>query len=66
MNAPHRYQYGSLTRRKNISTEDVWKFRYYEATSRGAPRKVQDHRCAERVSNPDRCTSNSRTLSTSA
>ncbi len=25
-----RYQYGSLTRRKRIRTEDVWQFRYYE------------------------------------
>jgi integrase len=35
MNTPHRYQYGSLTRRKRIRTEDVWQFRYYETTPEG-------------------------------
>jgi integrase len=35
MNTPHRYQYGSLTRRKRIRTEDVWQFRYYEPTPEG-------------------------------
>src|SRR5215469_15672283 len=35
MNTPHRYQYGSLTRRKRIRTEDVWQVRYYETTPQG-------------------------------
>ena len=35
MNTRHRYQYGSLTRRKRIRTEDVWQFRYYETTPEG-------------------------------
>ena len=35
MNTRHRYQYGSLTRRKRIQTEDVWQFRYYETTPEG-------------------------------
>jgi len=30
-----RYQYGSLTRRKRIRTEDVWQFRYYETSPEG-------------------------------
>jgi hypothetical protein len=36
MNTPRRYQYGSLTRRKRIRTEDVWQFRYYETSPPGA------------------------------
>jgi hypothetical protein len=39
MNTPHRYQYGSLTRRKRIRTEDVWQFRYYETTPEGRRRR---------------------------
>ena len=39
MNTPHRYQYGSLTRRKRIRTEDVWQFRYYETTPDGRRRR---------------------------
>jgi integrase len=35
MNTQHGYQYGSLTRRKRIRTEDVWQFRYYETTPEG-------------------------------
>jgi integrase len=35
MNTSHRYQYGSLTRRKRIRTEDVWQFRYYETSPEG-------------------------------
>jgi len=35
MNTQHRYQYGSLTRRKRIRTEDVWQFRYYETGPEG-------------------------------
>jgi integrase len=35
MNTQHRYQYGSLTRRKRIRTEDVWQFRYYETDPEG-------------------------------
>jgi integrase len=35
MNTRHKYQYGSLTRRKRIQTEDVWQFRYYETTPEG-------------------------------
>lgn len=35
MNRRHRYQNGSLTRRKRILTEDVWQFRYYETTPEG-------------------------------
>jgi len=35
MNARHRYQYGCLTRRERIRTEDVWQFRYYETTPEG-------------------------------
>jgi integrase len=38
MNTPRRYQYGSLTRRKRIRTEDVWQFRYYETTPEGQRR----------------------------
>ena len=39
MNTPRRYQYGSLTRRKRIRTEDVWQFRYYETTPEGQRRR---------------------------
>src|SRR5215471_1018652 len=39
MNMPHRYQYGSLTRRKRIRTEDVWQFRYYETSPEGQRRR---------------------------
>ena len=35
MNTRHKYQYGSLTRRKRIRTEDVWEYRYYETTPEG-------------------------------
>ena len=35
----HRYQYGSLTRRKRIRTEDVWQFRYYETSPEGQRRR---------------------------
>lgn len=35
MNTPQRCQYGSLTRRKRIRTEDVWQFRYYETSPDG-------------------------------
>jgi integrase len=38
MNTPHRYQYGSLTRRKRIPKEDVLQFRYYETTPEGRRR----------------------------
>ena len=34
MKTRHRYQYGSLTR-KRIRTEDVWEYRYYETTPEG-------------------------------
>ena len=30
-----RYQFGSLTRRKRIRTDDVWQFRFYETTAEG-------------------------------
>ena len=39
MNTQHRYQYGSLTRRTRIRTEDVWQFRYYETTPEGQRRR---------------------------
>jgi integrase len=39
MNTPRRYQYGSLTRRKRIRTEDVWQFRYYETNPEGRRRR---------------------------
>jgi hypothetical protein len=39
MNTSRRYQYGSLTRRKRIRTEDVWQFRYYETTPEGQRRR---------------------------
>jgi hypothetical protein len=39
MNTRHRYQYGSLTSRKRIRTEDVWQFRYYETTPEGRRRR---------------------------
>jgi hypothetical protein len=39
MNTSHRYQYGSLTRRKRIRTEDVWQFRYYETCPDGQRRR---------------------------
>jgi integrase len=42
MNTPHRYQYGSLTRRKRIRTEDVWQFRYYETTPDGRRRRSSE------------------------
>ena len=35
MNTRHKYQYGSLTRRQRIRTEDVWEYRYYETTPQG-------------------------------
>ena len=35
MNTRHKYQYGSLTRRQRIRTEDVWEYRYYETTPEG-------------------------------
>jgi len=35
MSTQHRYQYGSLIRRKRIRTEDVWQFRFYETTTEG-------------------------------
>ena len=35
MNTRHKYQHGSLTRRKRIRTEDVWEYRYYETTPEG-------------------------------
>jgi integrase len=31
----HRYQNGSLTKRSNRSSEDVWQFRFYETTLEG-------------------------------
>lgn len=30
-----RYQYGSLTKRNNMLSEDVWQFRFYETTPEG-------------------------------
>ena len=39
MNTRHRYQYGSLTRRKQIQMEDVWQFRYCETTPEGHRRR---------------------------
>ena len=39
MSTRHRYQYGSLTRRKRIRTEDVWHFRYYETSREGQRRR---------------------------
>lgn len=39
MNTSRRYQYGSLTRRKRIRTEDVWQFRYYETSPEGQRRR---------------------------
>jgi hypothetical protein len=30
-----RYQYGSLTKKKNRFSEDVWQFRFYEMTQKG-------------------------------
>ena len=44
MNTSHRYQYGSLPRRKRIRTEDVWQFRYYETTQRDALRILERFR----------------------
>src|SRR5215470_1737513 len=35
MTTRHRYQYGSLTRRRRTRREDVWQFRYYETTPEG-------------------------------
>ena len=35
MNTRHKYQYGSLARRKRIRTEDVWEYRHYETTPEG-------------------------------
>lgn len=35
MNKRHRYQYGSLRRRKRIQSKDVWQFRYYETSPEG-------------------------------
>jgi hypothetical protein len=67
MNTPRRYQYGSLTRRKRIRTEDVWQFRYYETTPEGQRRRrFKDHRNAKPVSDTDGYTSDSRTISTAA
>jgi integrase len=31
----HRYQYGSLTKKNNRLSEDVWQFRFYETTPEG-------------------------------
>jgi integrase len=31
----HRYQYGSLTKKNNRLSEDVWQFRFYETTHEG-------------------------------
>jgi hypothetical protein len=31
----HRYQNGSLTKRSNRFSEDVWQFRFYETTAEG-------------------------------
>jgi integrase len=31
----HRYQYGSLTKKSNRLSEDVWQFRFYETTPEG-------------------------------
>ena len=31
----HRYQIGSLTKRSNRFSEDVWQFRFYETTPEG-------------------------------
>ena len=39
MKTRHRYQYGSLTRRERIRTEDVWEYRYYETTPEGQRRR---------------------------
>jgi integrase len=39
MNTRQRCQYGNLTRRKRIRTEDVWQFRYYETTPEGRRRR---------------------------
>ena len=39
MNTSRRYQYGSLTTRKRIRTEDVWQFRYYETSPEGQRRR---------------------------
>ncbi len=30
-----RYQYGSLTKKSNRLSEDVWQFRFYETTHEG-------------------------------
>ena len=30
-----RYQYGSLTKKNNRLSEDVWQFRFYETTPEG-------------------------------
>jgi integrase len=38
-----RYQYGSLTKKNNTISEDVWQFRYYETTLEG-------HRCRRSTS----------------
>jgi integrase len=35
MSTRARYQFGSLTRRKRIRTDDVWQFRFYETTAEG-------------------------------
>jgi integrase len=35
MSSAQRYQYGSLTRRKRIRKEDVWRFRYSETSPDG-------------------------------
>src|SRR5258708_27264683 len=35
MSTRARYQFGCLTRRKRIRTEDVWQFRFYETTAEG-------------------------------
>jgi integrase len=35
MATPARYQFGCLTRRKRVRSEDVWQFRFYETTAEG-------------------------------
>ena len=35
MSTRARYQFGCLTRRKRIRTEDIWQFRFYETTAGG-------------------------------
>jgi hypothetical protein len=35
MTMRRRYQFGCVTRRKRIRSEDVWQFRFYETTAEG-------------------------------